>query len=272
MKGNLLKHAVFLLVLAWTGLAWSDPDAATADAVMASVRARYKGDTWAMSSSVTLIDKNSSRMQRKVRSISKKVGEDLKSLTVVLEPSRLSGTAFLSYDWSESSREDEAWLYLPDLGKVTRLATGSRADYFLGSDFTYGDLEEIKTDLFDFSFVTSSPAPDGQWLIHAEPRKAIHGKVVDRTGYQRIWYWVDKERRMVVRAKYWLRDPGWVKYYTTSDIQQQAGVWIPREERMVLTQQGVLVHATTLSVEDIQINPRVDDASLSPQALGRSSK
>lgn len=243
----------------------------TADAVMASVKARYKGETWVTSSSVVLIDKGNSRSQRKVRSLNKKSGDDLRSKTVVLEPSRIAGTAFLSYDWNEREREDEAWLYLPELGKVTRLATGNRAEYFLGSDFTYGDLEEIKLEYFDFGFVSSEIVAEGQILIQAEPRKANRDKVIDRTGYQRIWYWIDKDKQMVVKAKYWLRDPGWIKYYTSTDLYKVDGVWVARQERMVLTQQGAIVHATTLTADEVQINGKIDDAVFAPQSLGRGS-
>jgi hypothetical protein len=277
MKFPSMNRRHCLATAARSALLWLAPSAAfaqvapTAEAVMAGVKARYKGETWVTSSSVVLIDKDNTRSTRKVRSINKKTGEDLRSKTVVLEPSRIAGTAFLSYGWNAPDREDEAWLFLPELGKVARLATGSRADYFLGSDFTYGDLEEVKLEYFDFSFVSGESAPEGQVLILAEPRKASRDKVIDRTGYQRIWYWVDKDKQLVVKAKYWLRDPGWIKFYTTSDVHKVDGVWVARQERMVLTQQGGIVHATVLSTDQVQINGKIDDAVFSPQNLGRGS-
>lgn len=243
-----------------------------ADALMKSVKDRYRGDTWVTTSSVTLIDKDKNRTVRRVKSINKKSGEDQKSKTIVLSPSRLAGTTFLSYDWGESSREDEAWIFLPELARVIRLATGSRADYFLGSDFTYGDLEEIKLEHFDFSYVNDEKVAEGQVLVQADPAKEIRDKVIDRTGYQRVWHWVDREKKMVVKSKYWLKDPGWVKFYTLSEIQNIDSVWVGRREQMVLTQQGAVVHATTLTADEVMINGTVDEAQLSPQNLGRSVK
>ncbi|RZI42235.1 outer membrane lipoprotein-sorting protein [Herbaspirillum sp. HC18] len=268
---QLLIRAVVLTagVLAWPVLSHAE---LPADVLMKGVTSRYRGDTWVVTSNVVLIDQDNNRTHRKVRSINKKYGADLKSKNLVLEPTRLAGTAFLSYDWSGAARDDEAWIFLPELGRVTRLATGSRAEYFLGSDFTYGDLEEIKVEYFDFSYLEGEKVPEGQALVLAEPKDSLRDKVIERTGYQRIWYWVDKEKNMMVKAKYWLKDPGWIKYYTMSDIERIDGVWVGRREQMVLTQLGIVIHATALNLESMVINDKVDDAAFAPQNLGRSVK
>lgn len=258
------------LPLAGLGTLAAAGTAADAEALMSSVRRRYRGDTWIATSTVTLIDKDQERTQRRIRSVNWMKGSDRKSRTVLLEPARLAGTAFLSFDWS-GHRDDEAWVYLPELGRVTRLATGNRSDYFLGSDFTYGDLQELKLEHFDFSLVAGEEPPPGQAVVQAQPRQAIRDRVVDRTGYQRIWYWVDTGKQMVLKAKYWLKDAGWIKFYTVRDLQQVDGVWMGRREQMVLTQHGRVVHATVIDTERLEVNVRIDDSQFSPQALGRGA-
>jgi hypothetical protein len=266
MKLNTYFFAL-LLGCACATHALAEPEAA---GVMKSVKDRYRGETWITNSTVVLIDKDNNRSARKVKTINKKTGANLRSKTLLVEPARIAGTSFLSYDWTDPNKDDEAWIYLPELAKVSRMATGSRADYFLGSDYSYGDLEDIKLEYYDFTMVADDKTPKDQWLIQATPRQDIQQKVVDRTGYQKIWFWVDKEKTMVVKAKYWLRDAGWNKFRTLSDIQKIDGVWVAKKEQMVLTQQGTVVHATTVTNDDDKINPSVDEAQFAPQSLGSS--
>jgi len=247
--------------------AWADSDA---NQVMKAVKDRHRGDTWITTSTVVLIDKDNARSARKVKTLNKKNSAQLKSKTLLLEPARIAGTAFLSYDWADASKDDEAWIYLPELAKVSRMATGSRADYFLGSDYSYGDLEDIKLENYDFSLVTDDKTPADQWLVQALPRADIAQKVIDRTGYQKVWFWVDKDKSMVVKAKYWLRDAGWIKFRTVSDIQKIDGVWVAKREQMVLTQQGAVVHATTVTNDDTKVNAPIDDGQFAAQSLGSS--
>lgn len=237
-----------------------------ATSIMQEVDRRYRGDAWTTISNVALIDKDNSRSVRKIKAISKMYGRDEKSLTVVLEPARIRGTSFLAYDWADIKRENEAWVFLPDLGRVTRLSTANRADYFLGSDFSYGDLEGLKVEEFEYRFADES-APESQVAIDAEPRKDIRDKVIEKTGYQRIRYWIDKDKRMIVKAKYWLKDPGWTKYYTVSDFERIKDVWVGKREQMVMTHQNAVAHATVMTVEKIDINVKVDDAVFSTYSL-----
>jgi hypothetical protein len=45
-------------------------------------------------------------------------------------------------------RGDDRWLYLPATRKVRRIPASDRGDYFLGTDFTYEDIQsELKLPL-----------------------------------------------------------------------------------------------------------------------------
>jgi outer membrane lipoprotein-sorting protein len=266
-----MKRRLFAGLLAACASVLSSTAAANpAEALMTRVRRRYRGETWVITGTVTLLGKDQGRALRRIRTVNRMHGADRQSKIVLQEPARLAGTAFLAFDWS-GQREDEAWVYLPELGRATRLATGNRSDYFLGSDFTYGDLQELKLEHFDFELVADERPPPGQVLVQATPREPIRDMVVERTGYQRIWYWVDTERHVVLKAKFWLKDPGWLKFYTAQDLQQIEGAWFARREQMVLTQHGRVVHTTLMDTERVEVNVRLEDSQFSPQALGRGA-
>ncbi len=182
--------------------------------VMLKVDSRYEGDTRRQVGTMILLDKDKNKRVREFVELSKTHGDVEKSLSRVLQPSELSGTAFLSYEWNDSSRDDESWLYLPQLKKIKRLATTDRSSYFLGSDFTYADLIGLEVEHFDYAF--SEDNNDELWVINATPKKQIREEVINETGYKSVKYWVDKEKFMVVKAQYWLDEGNKIKYLTIS--------------------------------------------------------
>ncbi len=240
----------------------------TATELMQAVDGRYEGDTSLITLKVLLIDKNNNRNQRNTQVVSKTFSDVKKSATFITHPPRIQGTGFLSYDWASLAEQNESWIYLPDLRKVTRLSTANRGDYFLGSDFSYGDLEGLEVQDFTFSYSTDTvPAKDGLTLVLAEPRADKRKQVIDIYGYEKISYWIDADKKMIIQAKYWLDDNGWIKYYKASNIREFSGVWVAQKEQMVLTQHNKKVHSTVMTVESVSINENVNDGVFTTYGL-----
>ncbi|HSD09945.1 MAG TPA: outer membrane lipoprotein-sorting protein [Candidatus Binatia bacterium] len=65
-----------------------------------------------------------------------------KTIIFFLSPPEVKGVGFLS--WSYPEKDDDQWLYLPELKRVRQISGATRKQSFQGSDFTYDDL-----DLFD---------------------------------------------------------------------------------------------------------------------------
>lgn len=241
----------------------------TAQEVMDAVDARYEGDTRKQIGTLTLIDKDKNKRFREVAEWMKKYGLDEKTFTRVLSPSEVGGTTILSYEWDDRTKDDETWLYLPELRKVKRLAVTDKSSYFLGSDFTYSDLTgiEIKDFNYQFSEDNEKELTNGLWVVMAEPRTEIADKVVDETGYVKIKYWIDQEKKMIVKAKYWLKEDGKIKYYSASDIQKYDAVWVAKKAQMVLTQNGNLQHASIFEINDIEFNRDLEDNIFTTYAM-----
>lgn len=233
--------------------------------LMTEVDNRYRGDSWNMDVNVRLTDGNDNERGRALRMLGKMYGQDEKTLTYVLEPSRIRGTGILTYDWSDPDRGNESWLYLPDLGRVTRLTTANRADYFLGTDFTYGDLEGLEVEDFDYE-VNDELSEAGETVIIAEPKSR---QVVDKYGYNKVQYWVDTEKHVYGKAKYWLKNDGWIKYYSQFDFRKVDGVWISDREQMVLTRNNERVNSTVITRDHVEINPDIPDSVFTTNGLER---
>ncbi|WP_167855961.1 outer membrane lipoprotein-sorting protein [Natronospirillum operosum] len=236
--------------------------------IMTDVDNRYRGDSWSMDMYILLTDENGRERERSLRMLGKMFGDDERTLTYVTSPSRLRGTGILTYDWDDRARSNESWLYLPDLGRVTRLTTSSRSDYFLGTDFTYGDLEGLDVEDFEYA-IDRENSNDSETVVDAEP---LDRDIIDKYGYTRIRYWVDTERDLVTRAQYWLQNEGWVKYYSQFDFEEIDGVWVSGREQMVLTRDNRRIHSTVITRGDVEINLDISDNTFTTGGLERAAE
>ncbi|MBX2807450.1 MAG: outer membrane lipoprotein-sorting protein [Cellvibrionaceae bacterium] len=229
--------------------------AGEAAAVMQAVKDRYRGNSWEITSTITLIDKRNISSHRKIQVRGINENGDEKTLTRVLAPAKLQGTGFLNYDWQAYERENASWLFLPELGKVTRLSGANLADYFLGSDFTYGDLEELEVRDFTYKWL---PPADNSTDLSAIVATPVDLDKENKYGYKKIHYWVDADKKLIVRAKYWLKQSAWIKYYRLTDVRQHSGVWLGMKEQMVLTRQNKRRHSSVIQHNRIEINPAIN--------------
>lgn len=244
------------------------PDNPTAEAVMRAVDERYTGLSRRVEGVLTLIDKDGNKRLRSFVEYAKKYGKDEKSASLIVSPPEVRGTAFMSYEWKDQGRDDETWLYLPQVKKVKRLATTDKSGYFLGSDFTYADFVGLEVEDYVYEFM-----PDEQhWVIIAEPRPDIRTTVINETGYDKIKYWVDKDRLIVVKTQYWLSEGKKVKYYTAENLKEVEGIWTVHTMKMVLTQGGKVLHGSVYQLDTIDYDIDIQDEMFTPYAMERGFK
>ena len=135
--------------------------------VMRRVDTRDDGATSLADYTMVLIDRRERERRRNLRIYSKDYGEDTRSFSYFETPADIRGTSYLNFDWADPDRDDDSWLYLPALQRVRRIAGSDTSDSFLGSDFTYADINGIEVDWWEYSFINSSEIVEGQdaWVI-----------------------------------------------------------------------------------------------------------
>lgn len=240
----------------------------TAREVMLLVDERDTGESRRQSGRLTLIDEKRKERLRDISQVARRFDNHEKVMTQVTNPAEVKGTTILSYDWDAQGRDDETWLYLPKLSRVKRLASTDQSSYWLGSDFTYADLSGLEVDDFSYEFA-SIREEDGTWVIDAAPESERRREVESETGYQKIRYWIDQEKNLVSKAKYWLSDGQLVKYFSASDIRQQDGVWVVGKSQMVLTRGERLLHASVFIIKDVIFNIDVPEEAFATNAMER---
>ncbi|MCG8415242.1 MAG: outer membrane lipoprotein-sorting protein, partial [Pseudomonadales bacterium] len=243
----------------------------TALEVMQSVDTRYDGDTVRAEYTMVLIDRRDRQRTRNLNIYSKDYGVDTRTLSQFESPVDIRGTSYLNFDWDDPDRDDDSWLYLPALQRVKRIASSDTSDSFLGSDFTYADINGIEIDWFDYRFVNESEMVDGfdTWVIEATPKPEFKDKAEDATGYSKLQSWIRKDNFVQVRGQAWELRGNRIKYFTSSDIEEIDGIWTVQRLQAVTTRSGRQEHASVLQLNGVEYNENVDDEMFSTEYMQR---
>lgn len=256
---------VWLYALMWTFiclcagpvLAADDPEAR---AIMEQVDQRDDGDNQTSDMEMVLIDKHGKERRRKIATFKKDKGEDTQRLMFFLKPADVKDTAFLTYDYDDSEKDDDQWLYLPALRKTKRIATSDKSGSFMGSDLNYADMTSRDLEDYNFSFYEKGKEAEVRgnkvWVIWSKPRSK---KIIDETGYKKSLVFVRPDIHMMVRAIHWVKTGGYLKYLDVRKLEQIDGIWVATKTLVTKKKGKATVHKTVLSLENVRFNQGLDD-------------
>ncbi|MDH5559566.1 MAG: outer membrane lipoprotein-sorting protein [Deltaproteobacteria bacterium] len=232
---------------------------------------RDDGETSTSELTMILVDRNKNERIRKMKSFRKSFGKDTKSISFFLSPADVKNTAFMSYEWDDENKEDDNWLYLPALRKVKRIASGNKKDSFMGSDFSYVDMNGPEIEDWDYKFVKESEKVNGHdcWVIEAVPKASRRKRVIDETGYLKRVSWIRKDNFMAVRGKTWVKKGKKIKFFEALDIEKISGIWTAKKLEMTTTKKNRLEHKTILLFDKITYNEGLKDDMFNTQRMER---
>ena len=243
----------------------------SAEEVMRRVDEREAGDSSVSDITLVLIDRRERQRIRNLKLYSKNYGEDTKTLSLFESPADIRGTAYLNFDWNDSLRDDDSWLYLPALQRVKRLASSDTSDSFLGSDFTYADINGFEVDWYDYSFVNESEMIDGEdcWVIEMIAKSEFKDRAEEATGYSKMQSWVSKEKFIQLRGQFWELKGNRIKFFTASEVELVEDIWTVKRLQAITTRNDRQEHASILQIKSIDYNVDVADALLTTEAMQR---
>lgn len=265
MIATMKKRTLKRLLMAATLLCMAVPAAGAprmnGREIMTLVDERPDGDDRRSFLTMTLINKQGRQRVRELESFSKDFGKDKKSVMVFQQPADVRGTAFLSWEYDETAREDDKWLYMPAMKKVRRISGASKNEYFMGSDFTYDDLGDRRVDEDTHTLLGEEAAREHDcWKIESIP--------VDKDAlYTRKILWVSKEAHMTVQAEYYDKD-GLLKVYRALDFRKQDGFWTLYKSEM---ENVARHHKTVMAVDAMQYDNGLSDGLFRVSAIQRGS-
>ena len=142
-------------------------------------------------------------------------GKTEKRIYRFASPADVQGTAILVFDYQDKA--DDIWIYLPALRKTRRIVSSQRTQSFMGSEFSYGDLNIPALDDFNYTLVKEEAfAGEACWVIDVLPKSQ---EIADGEGYSKKTYWVSKEKAAVVRGLYYDKDGKLLKELLAQDLK-----------------------------------------------------
>ena len=262
MRMRLNIFAALMVLAPWIASA-SDKPAALA--IMKQVEARDDGDMRTERISMTLIDRSGHKRRRELRSFRKDKGPASLQLLFFLDPASVRNTGFLTYDYQDPDRDNDQWLYLPELHKTKRIAGSDKSQSFMGSDFSYADMARRILEEWNFKLLGEREVRGRKaWLVEATP---VSKGVERRYGYSKSVLFVRPDIDMVVRAVHWLTDGNRLKYLDISKLEKIDGIWTATELDMRTVQGKKTLHSTSMKFSGVRYNQDLDDGLFTQRRL-----
>ena len=231
-------------------MAVCNADTLSALEIMQKADARDDGDNMICDRTMVLIDKNSHKRTRTMKSFSKDKGEDTLKLIFFTTPVDVRNTGFLTWDYRKGDRDDDQWLYLPELKKVKRIASADKSGAFMGSDFSYADMTRRVVSEWNYKLLkTDTVRGNACWLIEATPVNKI---VQDRYGYKKSILFIRKDIFMMCRAVHWLDEGNKIKYVDLPQIREINGIWTAVQITAKTTRNGKTLHHTVFTSQNVK--------------------
>ncbi len=209
--------------------------AITGKEVMEKQKEMHKVTTEYGEEKMLLIDtKSKGKEKRDLKRFSKDFGNDLnRYLVAFLSPADIKGTALLT--WEQSDGKNDQWLYMPATKKMQRIAKGSKKTYFMGTDFTYEDMEPEDIDNFNYKIIREEKFNHDKkdwdcYVIESTPQNKQKAR---ESGYTLRTMWISKDNLLTLKVEFYGRRNKLIKIQTSFSFENVKGtVWRPKKTIM----------------------------------------
>jgi len=237
--------------------AFAAKDDPQARKIMEKVRDRDDGDKQTSEMEMVLIDKNKNTRERRIRSFRQDKGKDTLTIMFFETPADVKGTGFLTYDYDETGKDDDQWLFLPALRKSKRIASSDKSGSFMGTDFNYSDMTDRDLEDYDFTLMKEVKVNGlPTWQIQSIPRNK---DVAEESGYSKGVIWVRQDNHVVIRGVNWVNKSHRRKYFQVKKLEQIDGIWVAMELQMTTKEGKKTVHSTVIRFNNVKFNQPLDE-------------
>ncbi len=161
-------------------------------------------------------------------------GKTEKRIYRFLEPEDVKGTGILVFD--HEAKADDIWVFLPALRKSRRVVSSERSQSFMGSEFTYGDLNIPVLSEYSYKYLgEESQGGEACYKVEVTPNSGTND------GYKKKTYWISKKSYAVRRGLFYDKKGKLLKELVTQDIRlldKEKGRWRTTRMEMINKQNG----------------------------------
>lgn len=273
MKG---KKLIFIITLLITGLLTVNVSALaiTGREVMERADDRETGNTQHALMGMDLIDENGEVSPRTIEVWAIKYGDpeaDLRKVVMEFKsPASVADTRFLQVE--NEDIDDDQWIYLPGLQRVRRISSSQGEDSFMGSDFSYDDMESRNIDEYNYELLREEKLNKyGCYVVKSIPKDP------EDSNYKQSISWITKKHYIPVKVKMFSKDTGKLQKLMTvkQNIKKINGIWTVFSTTMKDLESG---HSTELYVKQgnssryfIEYNKKISEARFTQRFLKKGN-
>jgi hypothetical protein len=264
VREGALLFISMLAIMIWIQPAKAEVDART---IMQKSQDMRILDAAEGSQTLTIYNSKGQKRVRKIAMVSsynyKQKSE--KRLIRFLAPADVKGTGLLTYDYKE--KDDDIWLYLPSLRKTRRIVSSEKAKSFMGSEFSYADINMPTLDDFNFKVRGEETLEDVScWIIETMPKNE---DIADEYGFSKRLSYIGKEDYSLRKAIYYDLDGELHKELIARDIRKidpAKNRYRAMHMKMVNKQDG---RSSTVEFHQLQLSLSVKETYFTTRYLER---
>ncbi len=209
---------------------------------------------------MTLVNKNGQKRERKILTKRKDYGDgEAKSVAYFLAPADVKGTAFLV--WQHKSKDNDLFIYLPALKKIRRIASDQKHESFMGSDFSYSDMEHRNLDEADHKILKEEVVGDAAcWVIESVPKPSSDSQ------YSKMVSWIRKADFVPEKIEFYDKNKALLKVMTVQKTGPVGNLILPLQFTMDAVQKN---HKTEITIDSIELKADIPDSEFTQQRIQR---
>jgi lipopolysaccharide export LptBFGC system permease protein LptF len=255
-SGRGAKPVVFMLGLLLFGAVFLP--AQSAEAIVDSARNRIGAETVTSRSRMVLTDKKGGTSERIIDQFSKKNADGDRTLIVFQRPASIAGTRFLTIENNDKS--NDKWIFLPNLGRVRRIAASEGSGSFIGTDMSYDDIASASRDVsLDTHTLLREEAVNGQqmYVIESVPKDKGYQ-------YSRMVQWIGKTDKITHKIELYNKRGALHKVLEVLTVKIIQNYETPVVTRMTTISAGT---STTINVDTLKYDDPMPDGIFSQSYL-----
>jgi len=249
---NTINITIFSILISGTIMLPEKVFALNGREIMEKVNARDTGDRSITEMEMILIDKKGNKRVRKLKTFGLEKGKDSLSLMFFLSPADVRNTGFLTFDYDESGKDDDQWLFLPALRKTKRIAAGDKSGSFMGSDLNYSDMTSPDLNLYEYTLMKETEVKGQKvWQIKAVPKTKAEA---EKSGYSKSVVFIRQDNYVMIRGVRWVHKKKRNKYLDVRKLEKIDGIWVSTEMHVTTKSGKKTLHKTIMKQKNIRFN------------------
>lgn len=180
-----------------------------------------------------------------------------KTILLFNDPRDIRGTALLTY--THPNGINEQWIYLPAFKRIKRISDNAKASPFMGSEFSYEDLNSIELPMYTYKYMRDETLEDIPcFVIEIIP-------AYSNSRYSKQHVWVNQKEFRIEKIDYYDKSEKMLKTLRFIRYQKyQDKFWHPDKLNMVNHQNG---KSTDLLLSNIAYRNNLKKTFFLPSSL-----